>query len=255
VVPRLRGEIECLTEKVRFQEVLIEGLKTKQGLMEEKERRLAAKAQRLAQRVEEQQQEIHQLRATLAHERAQHEQRVKEEHDGRRRQPPESDRKESKRDPVQQDVTHEGATSPKAEKSDSSVGDFSDVSDGSSIVFNSEITEASAAEKGSDRGKRARERLRRKKVKKIATAREEFERKDVMLKRVVERLNADRGDSAVITTSSKEALMESTEGGEIGRSLRERRIQIINEFVTTEEAYVNNLRTMIEVCTWPAHAI
>ncbi len=90
--------------------------------------------------------------------------------------------------------------------------------------------------------------------KKIASVREDFERKEVMLKRVVERLNAERvvdNCSAVTAAASGETRLpvpEELDGScEIKRAFAERRSQIINEFVTTEEAYVKSLRTIVEV--------
>jgi hypothetical protein len=263
----LGGEIEDLREKVRFQQVLIDGLKTKQGLVEEKARRLATKTQSLALRVEEQQEEIRQLRAALAHERVHRERLVKEEAAARR-----------------------GATTKvKPDKRDSGMGDASDMSDGSTIIVrhdddakataarsSGEVVAESERTTTSERGRsRAKERLKscisaqpmiggeakkkRRLEKKIASAREDFERKEVMLKRVVERLNAERvvdnycaattaaSGETRLTVPQEEAKEEIDGSSEIKRAFMERRSQIINEFVTTEEAYVNSLRTIVEV--------
>ncbi|ELR20794.1 RhoGEF domain containing protein [Acanthamoeba castellanii str. Neff] len=265
----LGGEIEDLREKVRFQQVLIDGLKTKQVLVEEKARRLATKTQSLALRVEEQQEEIRQLRAALAHERVHRERLVKEEAAARR-----------------------GATTKvKPDKRDSGMGDASDMSDGSTIIVrHDDDAKATAARSSgevvaepertttSERGRsRAKERLKscisaqpmiggeakkkRRLEKKIASAREDFERKEVMLKRVVERLNAERvvdnycaaaaSGETRLTVLQEEAKEEIDGSSEIKRAFMERRSQIINEFVTTEEAYVNSLRTIVEVYLTP----
>jgi hypothetical protein len=260
------GEIEDLREKVRFQQVLIDGLKTKQGLVEEKARRLATKTQSLVLRVEEQEEEIRQLRAALANERVRRERLVKEEAAAR----------------------HGAATKAKPDKRDSGMGDASDISDGSIIVFRHDEDAKATAARGcsgedvamerttSERGRsRAKERLKscisaqpmiggeakkkRRREKKIASVREDFERKEVMLKRVVERLNAERvvdNYGAAMAAASGETRLpvpqeEATEeldgSSEIKRAFAERRSQIINEFVTTEEAYVKSLRTIVEV--------
>lgn len=265
----LGGEIEDLREKVRFQQVLIDGLKTKQVLVEEKARRLATKTQSLALRVEEQQEEIRQLRVALAHERVHRERLVKEEAAARR-----------------------GATTKvKPDKRDSGMGDASDMSDGSTIIArHDDDAKATAARSSgevvaepertttSERGRsRAKERLKscisaqpmiggeakkkRRLEKKIASAREDFERKEVMLKRVVERLNAERvvdnycaaaaSGETRLTVPQEEAKEEIDGSSEIKRAFMERRSQIINEFVTTEEAYVNSLRTIVEVYLTP----
>lgn len=241
VVRRLQSLVASLTDTVRFQQVLIDGLRAKQNLLERKEKQLMAKARLLNQLIKEQQMEIHELIT----EREEREQSCKEEQD--RNNVPLAHKEATRDDQMLCNTSNRsemnGAQKLRKKKRSSIYGAGADV-----IPREKEASKDPLSPR-SDRSKRAKERLKsligstiEQRQEKMVTLRQNIERKDDMLKRVAERLNSGSTESSA--KNIVQTPVSSTPGSAI---LRDRATQIIAEFITTEQAYVNYLRLIIEV--------